>query len=112
MQICTVSTRRQKLWITSIFSLAVFYRANLWGCKKPPLISTSIGFHLGVGKEIAFDDIHSLDVYGKYFYNRRNGVSFDAGGHYDLDAVTSQVVRVGARYTLNLHQKPSCQYTN
>ncbi len=59
-----------------------------------------IGFHLGVGKEIAFDDIHSLDVYGKYFYNRRNGVSFDAGGHYDLDAVTSQVVRVGARYTV------------
>ena len=58
------------------------------------------GGHIGVGKEIAFDDIHSLDVYGKYFYNRRNGVSFDAGGHYDLDAVTSQVVRVGARYTV------------
>ena len=59
-----------------------------------------LGFHLGVGKEIPFDDIHSLDVYGKYFYNRRNGVSFDAGGHYDLDAVTSQVVRIGARYTV------------
>ena len=59
-----------------------------------------MGFHLGVGKEIAFDDIHSLDVYGKYFYNRRNGVSFDAGGCYDLDAVTSQVLRVGARYTV------------
>ena len=59
-----------------------------------------MGFHLGVGKEIPFDDIHSLDVYGKYFYNRRNGVSFDAGGHYDLDAVTSQVVRIGARYTV------------
>ena len=59
-----------------------------------------MGFHLGVGKEIAFDDIHSLDVYGKYFYNRRNGVSFDAGGHYDLDAVTSSVIRIGARYTV------------
>jgi outer membrane autotransporter protein len=59
-----------------------------------------MGFHLGLGREIAFDDIHSLDVYGKYFYNRRNGVSFDAGGHYDLDAVTSQVLRVGARYTI------------
>ena len=57
-----------------------------------------MGFHLGVGKEIPFDDIHSLDVYGKYFYNRRNGVSFNAGGHYDLDAVTSQTIRVGARY--------------
>ena len=59
-----------------------------------------LGFHLGVGKEIAFDDMHALDVYGKYFYNRRNGVSFDAGGHYDLDAVTSQILRVGARYTI------------
>lgn len=58
------------------------------------------GAHLGVGKEIAFDDMHSLDVYGKYFYNRRNGVSFNAGGHYDLDALTSQVVRIGARYTI------------
>ncbi len=59
-----------------------------------------MGFHLGVGKVIPFDDIHSLDVYGKYFFNRRNGVSFNAGGHYDLDAVTSQVLRVGARYTV------------
>ncbi|MBR2214483.1 MAG: hypothetical protein IJ849_01835 [Selenomonadaceae bacterium] len=58
------------------------------------------GFHLGVGKEIRFDAIHSLDVYGKYFFNRRQGVSFDAGGHYDLDAVTSQVLRVGACYTV------------
>ncbi|MBP5199024.1 MAG: autotransporter outer membrane beta-barrel domain-containing protein [Schwartzia sp.] len=57
-----------------------------------------MGFHLGVGKEIAFDDMHAVDVYGRYFYNRRNGVSFDAGGHYDLDAVTSQTIRVGARY--------------
>ena len=59
-----------------------------------------LGAHLGVGKEIRFDDIHSLDVYGKYFYNRKNGVSFDAGGHYDLDAVTSSVIRLGARYTV------------
>ena len=59
-----------------------------------------MGFHLGVGKEIALDDIHSIDVYGKYFFNRRKGVSFDAGGHYDLDAVTSSVLRVGARYTM------------
>ena len=59
-----------------------------------------MGFHLGVGKEIACDDMHSLDVYGKYFFNRRKSVSFDAGGHYDLDAVTSSVLRVGARYTM------------
>ncbi len=59
-----------------------------------------MGFHLGVGKVIEFDDIHSLDVYGKYYFNRRRGVSFDAGGHYDLDAVTSQMIRLGARYTV------------
>ena len=58
------------------------------------------GFHLGVGKEIVFDDMHSLDVYGKYFYNQRNAVSFDAGGHYDLDAPRSQILRVGARYNV------------
>ena len=57
-----------------------------------------MGFHLGVGKEIAVADGNAVDVYGRYFYNRRNGVSFDAGGHYDLDAVTSQTIRVGARY--------------
>ncbi|MBP5199889.1 MAG: hypothetical protein J6Z82_04510 [Schwartzia sp.] len=59
-----------------------------------------MGFHLGVGKEIAFDELHSVDVYGKYFFNRRKGVSFNAGGHYDLDAVTSSVLRVGARYVV------------
>ena len=59
-----------------------------------------MGFHLGVGKEIALADGNSVDVYGKYFFNRKNGVSFEAGGHYDLDAVTSSVLRVGARYTV------------
>ena len=58
------------------------------------------GFHLGVGREIELAGGNTLDVYGKFFMNRRNAISFDAGGHYDLDAVTSSVLRVGARYTL------------
>ena len=58
------------------------------------------GGHLGVGKEISLANGNVVDVFGKYFYNRRNGVSFDAAGHYDLDAVTSQVLRIGARYTV------------
>ena len=58
------------------------------------------GAHLGVGKEISMANGNTVDVYGKYFYNRKNGVSFDAGGHYDLDAVTSQIIRIGARYTI------------
>ena len=41
-----------------------------------------------------------VDVYGKYFVNRKNGVDFNAGGQYNLDAVTSQILRVGARYTM------------
>ena len=58
------------------------------------------GAHLGVGKEIKLTNGNTVDVYGKYFYNRKNGVSFNAGGHYDLDAVTSQILRIGARYTI------------
>ena len=58
------------------------------------------GGHVGVGKEIPLANGNTVDVYGKYFVNRRNGVSFEAGGHYDLDAVTSQVLRIGARYTV------------
>ncbi|MBQ9376199.1 MAG: autotransporter domain-containing protein, partial [Schwartzia sp.] len=59
------------------------------------------GVHLGLGKEIEVAGDSVVDVYAKYFHNRRNGVSFDAGGnHYDLDAVTSSVLRVGARYTM------------
>ena len=58
------------------------------------------GGHVGVGREIALSDGSALDVYGKYFCNRRNGVDFEAGGRYDLDAVTSSVIRAGARYIL------------
>lgn len=58
------------------------------------------GAHLGVGKEIALKNGDSVDVYGKFFLNRRNSTSFDFGGQYDLDALTSKVLRVGARYTI------------
>ncbi|MBO4853302.1 MAG: AIDA repeat-containing protein, partial [Schwartzia sp.] len=60
-----------------------------------------IGAHIGVGKEFTLVDGNTLDVYGKYYHSRRNGVSFNAGGNaYDLDAVTSRVLSVGARYTM------------
>ena len=73
------------------------------GAGNPYSYKTSAGyqgFHIGVGKEIALADGNSVDVYGKYFFNHKNGVSFEAGGHYDLDAVTSSVIRLGARYTV------------
>lgn len=58
------------------------------------------GAHIGVGKEITLKNGDSVDVYGKFFLNRRNSTSFDFGGQYDLDALTSKVLRVGARYTI------------
>ena len=58
------------------------------------------GAHIGVGKIIDLGSDHELDVYGKFYHNHRKGVSFNAGGHYDLDALTSHVVRIGARYTV------------
>ena len=58
------------------------------------------GAHIGVGKEITLAGGNTLDVYGKYFMNRRNSTSFDFGGQYELDALTSQVIRIGARYTI------------
>ena len=62
------------------------------------------GVQLGIGRKIDLANGNVLDVYGKYFFNRRNGVSFDAGDHFDLDAATSQVLRAGARYTANREQ--------
>ncbi|MBQ9378053.1 MAG: autotransporter outer membrane beta-barrel domain-containing protein, partial [Schwartzia sp.] len=73
------------------------------GLGNPYSYKTSTGYwgaHIGVGKEIALDGGNTVDVYAKYFHNHKNGVSFDAGDRYDLDAVTSSVLRVGARYTM------------
>ena len=59
------------------------------------------GLHLGVGRELDLGHNNTLDVYGKYFMNRRNSVDFTAGeARYDLDALTSHILRVGARYTM------------
>ena len=44
------------------------------------------GGHVGLGKIYKVKGNKDLDVYGKFFYTRRNGVDFDAGGnHYSLD---------------------------
>ena len=57
------------------------------------------GAHVGIGKIIHYKGGKSLDVYGKYFYTKRDGVDFTSGGNnYSLDRVASSVLRVGARY--------------
>ena len=61
-----------------------------------------VGGHVGFGKIYKVQKTKDLDVYGKFFYTRRNGVDFDAGGnHYSLDSVNSSLLRVGARYGSN-----------
>ena len=59
------------------------------------------GAHVGVGKVFNYKGGKSLDVYGKYFYTRRDGAEFDAVQHYNLDSVSSNVLRIGARYGSN-----------
>jgi len=57
-----------------------------------------LGAHVGVGKIFRYKGGKSLDVYGKYFYTKRDGVEFDAVQHYNLDSVKSSILRIGARY--------------
>ena len=57
-----------------------------------------------MGREIKLNKTDVLDLYAKYFYNHRGSVSFDAGGHYDLDAVESSVLRLGTRYTVKKNE--------
>ena len=56
------------------------------------------GAHIGAGKIINYKGGKSLDVYGKFFYLKRDGVEYDAVQHYDLDSVSSSILRLGARY--------------
>ena len=43
------------------------------------------GGHVGLGKIYKVKGNKDLDVYGKFFYTRRNGVDFDAGGNQSND---------------------------
>ncbi|MBO6177930.1 MAG: autotransporter outer membrane beta-barrel domain-containing protein [Selenomonadaceae bacterium] len=60
--------------------------------------SSYFGAHVGVGRKYRLENDYCLDCYGKFFYTRRGGISYNAGGEYDLDAVASKILRVGVRY--------------
>jgi hypothetical protein len=63
--------------------------------------SNYLGFHLGAGKQVAVKNGDTVEVYGRYFFNHKNGIDFTADGDkYDLDAVNSHILRAGARYTM------------
>ena len=61
--------------------------------------STYWGAHIGAGKLIQRGS-GQWDIYGKYFHTDIDGDSFEMGGdRFSFDDVTSDRLRIGARYT-------------
>ena len=61
--------------------------------------STYWGAHVGAGKLIQRGS-GQWDIYGKYFHTDIDGDSFEMGGdRFSFDDVTSDRLRIGARYT-------------
>ena len=61
--------------------------------------STYWGGHIGAGKLVE-SGRGEWDIYGKYFHTEINGDSFAMGGDaFSFDSVTSDRLRLGARYT-------------
>ncbi|MBQ3644341.1 MAG: hypothetical protein II961_07055 [Candidatus Riflebacteria bacterium] len=56
------------------------------------------GGHIGFGKKYREDENTELEIYGKFFYNEREGINFAAGAdQYSLDKVRSRILRAGFR---------------
>ena len=72
--------------------------------------STYWGAHVGVGKLIRSGD-GQWNVYGKYFHTDIEGDSFEMGGDwFRFDDVTSDRLRLGARYTADTDKAWSLYY--
>ncbi len=81
---------------------------NSYGYKSE---STYYGAHIGVGKVISLDADNDLDIYGKFFHTYTDGDTFTvAGDKFDLDSITSDRLRIGARLTANKENKLSTYY--
>lgn len=81
---------------------------NSYGYKSE---STYYGAHIGVGKIISLDADKDLDIYGKFFHTYTEGDTFTvAGDKFDLDGITSDRMRIGARLTTNKENKFSTYY--
>ena len=60
--------------------------------------SSYYGWHLGVGRICPLGGNRTLDVYGKYYFNKNAAVSYDLNNsHFDIDAVSSKQMRLGFR---------------
>ena len=72
--------------------------------------STYWGAHLGAGKLIQRGS-GQWDIYGKYFHTDIDGDSFEMGGdRFSFDSVTSDRLRLGARYTADTDKAWSLYY--
>lgn len=60
--------------------------------------------HVGFGKILDRGNGNSLDTYFRFFHTHLNGDSFDAGGHYDIDSLDSNVARIGTRWQHQDHR--------
>ena len=63
--------------------------------------STYYALHLGIGRVLRLSQANCLDVYGKYFFSHEGSddVQLSTGDPYHFDAVTSQRLRLGARFS-------------
>lgn len=68
--------------------------------------SAYYGFSLGGGKEIAVNDKAVLDLYGRYYYMHTNSSDAVAktGEAIAFDAVNSQRIRIGGRYSVDVNE--------
>ncbi len=72
--------------------------------------STYWGAHVGAGKLIQRGS-GQWDIYGKYFHTDIDGDSFEMGGdRFSFDDVTSDRLRLGARYTADTDKAWSLYY--
>lgn len=55
-------------------------------------------FHAGFGRISPQSDGGTLDAYCRFFHTHLNGDTFEAGGHYVIDSLDSDVIRIGSRY--------------
>ena len=67
--------------------------------------STYYGFSLGGGKEITMNDKAALDLYGRFYYTHTNSsdTTASSGEKLAFDAVNSQRIRLGGRYTVDMN---------
>ncbi len=73
--------------------------------------SSYYGAHIGIGQIIPLSESSDLDIYGKFFHTYTEGDNFTiAGDKFDLDSITSDRLRLGARITANKENKFSTYY--